>query len=171
MRKRVLFVILVVLAGGGCISIHHSTIDVLSYWSSITSFTAQETIKINNQTFESRVSFTKPDKIIREDYVNGSLAQKIIIENGIQTVITSSGTFTLNATLDDVNALDPFALILNNLNSFNVTKNGNKLLLTPKTPGLPAYTVELNGKLPKRIIIQQEGLRMVIEYRRINVTS
>lgn len=55
----------------------------------------------------------KPDKIIREDYINGSLAKKIIIENGTQKVISSNDTFVLNTTVDDVSALDPFAAILN----------------------------------------------------------
>ncbi|WP_199920105.1 hypothetical protein [Thermococcus piezophilus] len=57
--------------------------------------------------------FMKPDKIIREDYINGSLAKKIIIENGTQKVISSNDTFVLNTTVDDVSALDPFAAILN----------------------------------------------------------
>ncbi|WP_456396728.1 hypothetical protein [Thermococcus sp.] len=143
----------------------------MSYWHSINSFTARETIKIGNQTFESHITFTKPDKITREDYINGSMIQKVIIENGIQKVVTSNGTFVLNATIDDVNALDPFASILNNLDSFNVTKMDNTLLLRPKTPRLPTYEVQLNGKLPKRIIIKQEGLTIVVDYGKIEVKT
>ena len=45
------------------------------------------------KSFESHVIFMKPDKIIREDYINGSLAQKIIIESGTQKVISSNDTF------------------------------------------------------------------------------
>lgn len=162
-----LVVIPVVLSG--CINSAHSVGEIASYWSSITSFTAWETIRINNQAFESYVFFTKPDKIMREDYVNESLVQKIIVENGTQTVITSNGTFTLNATLDDVNALDPFVLILNNINSFNITKNGDKLILTSKTPGLPTYEIELIGKLPSRIVVRQEGLKIIVEYKKIEM--
>ena len=149
----------------------HSVNEVLSYWSSISSFTARETMKIGNQAFESYVNFTKPDKLIREDYMNGSLVQKVVIENGIQKIVTSNGTFTLNATIEDVNALDPFASILNNLESFNVTKNCDTLILEPKKPGLPTYEVELNGRLPKRIIIKQDGLAVVVEYRKITVKT
>ncbi|MCD6373839.1 MAG: hypothetical protein J7L37_09945 [Thermococcus sp.] len=166
MSKAWLSIILMVLAGG-CISTYHSTEDALSYWRSIDSFTAHEVVKIGNQTFESYVNFTKPDKITRADYINGSLAQKVIVENGIQKVVTSSGTFVLNATINDVNVLDPFASILNNLESFNVTKNGNTIILESKKLCLPTYEVELNGKLPERIVIKQGSLAVVVEYRRI----
>jgi len=172
--KRIMFSLLLCAIAiiSGCISPQsYSVGDITSYWSSISSFTAQETIKIGNQTFESYVNFTKPDKLIREDYMNGSLVQKVVIENGIQKIVTSNGTFTLNATIEDVNALDPFASILNNLESFNVTKNCDTLILEPKKPGLPTYEVELNGRLPKRIIIKQDGLAVVVEYRKITVKT
>lgn len=171
MKLKILLAVLVVVLIGGCLSSDSSVKDIISYWHSINSFTAQETMKIGNQTFESRVTFTKPDKITRADYINGSLVQKVIIENGIQKVVTSNGTFVLNATINDVNAIDPFAAILNNLESFNVTKNGNTLILKPKRPGLPTYEVELNGKLPKRIILKQDGLAVVVEYKRITVKT
>ena len=45
------------------------------------------------KSFESYVIFMKLGKIIRENYINGSLAQKIIIENGTQKVISSNDTF------------------------------------------------------------------------------
>ncbi|WP_258083484.1 hypothetical protein [Thermococcus thermotolerans] len=163
-------ILLTVLALGGIFHTY-SEEDVISYWSSITSFTAHETIKIGNQTFESHVSFTKPDKITRKDYINGSLVQKIVIENGIQKIITANGTFVLNATMEDINALDPFASILTNLESFNVTWEGDILLLKPKTEGMPTYEVELNGKLPERITIKQAGLAIVVEYKTIEVTK
>ena len=174
-RILIAFIVLcltMVVSAGGCISSSSNSIkDILSYWHSINSFTAQETIKIGNQTFESYVNFTKPDKITREDYINSSVVQKVIIENGIQKVVTSNGTFTLNATVEDVNALDPFAAILNNLDSFNVTKKGNTLLLRPKTPGLPTYEIQLDEKLPERITIKQDGLVIVIEYKKIRVKT
>lgn len=113
------------------------------------------------------MDFTKPDKIVRADYLNGSLVQKVVIENGIQKVITDNRTFILNATIEDVNALDPFASILNNLESFNVTKNGNTIILESKKLGLPTYEVELNGKLPEGIVIKQGSLAVVVEYRKI----
>ncbi|WP_227738754.1 hypothetical protein [Thermococcus eurythermalis] len=144
---------------------------MVPYWHSIKSFSAEETIKIGNQTFESYVNFTKPDEISRADYINGSLIQKVVIKNGIEKIVTSNGTFTLNATIYDVNALDPFAAILNNLDSFNVTMGGNTLILKPKKPGMPAYEVELNGKLPKKITIKQDGLVVVVEYRKITTKA
>jgi len=165
---------IVVIIGGfspGCISASHSTKDIITYWHSISAFTAKETIKIGNQTFESYVAFTKPDEITREDYSNDSLVQKIIIKNGVQKVVTGNGTFILNATLDDVNALDPFVAILNNLDSFNVKRQGDILLLKPKTEGMPTYKVELNGKLPERITIKQAGLTIVVEYKTIEVAK
>ncbi|WP_297070100.1 hypothetical protein [Thermococcus sp.] len=143
----------------------------MSYWHSINSFTAYEMVKIGNPTFESYVNFTKPDEIARADYVNGSLIQKIVIEKGLQKVITANGTFILNATLDDVNALDPFASILNNLDSFNITKKGNTLFLAPNVSGLPFYEVELDGKLPKKITVKQAGLVIVVEYMKIGVKT
>ncbi|NJE02001.1 hypothetical protein [Thermococcus sp. JdF3] len=170
MRKAWLSVILMVLASG-CISTYHSTEDVLSYWHSIDSFTAHEVVKIGNQTFESYVTFIKPDKIARADYINGSPVQKVVIENNTQKVITANGTFFLNATLDDVNALDPFVAILNNLDSFNVKRQGDILLLKPKTEGMPTYEVELNGKLPEIITIKQAGLTIVVEYKTIEVVK
>ncbi len=149
----------------------HSPVDVISYWSTISSFDAQEVIKVGDQSFESRVIFVKPDEITREDYINGSLAQKITIKNGTQKVMTANGTFTLNSTINDINALDPFVAILNNLESFNVTWERGILLLKPKTEGMPTYEVELNGKLPGRITIKQAGLTIVVEYRMIEVTK
>lgn len=123
MKLKILLVVLVAVLVGGCISTEPSLNSIVSYWHSINSFTAHETIKIGNQTFESYVNFTKPDKIARADYINSSMVQKVIIENGIQKVVTANGTFVLNATIEDVNALDPFASILNNLNSFNLTSS------------------------------------------------
>jgi len=164
-------VVLIVGFSMGCISSGLSVKDILSYWSSIKSFSAEETIKIGNQTFESHVNFTKPDKISRADYINGSLVQKVVIRNGVEEVVTTNGTFVLNATINVVNALDPFAAILNNLDSFNVTMEGNILILEPKKPGLPTYEVELDGRLPKKIIIRQDGLEVVVEYRRITVRT
>ncbi len=169
--KRVILAFLLIGFSIGCISQIYSVEDITSYWHSINSFTAHETVKIGNQTFESYVNFTRPDKIIRADYINGSLVQKVVIENNTQKVITANGTFILNATLDDVNALDPFASILNNLDSFNVTRRDNTLFLAPKTSGLPFYEVELNGKLPKKITVKQAGLVLIVEYRKITVKT
>ncbi len=171
MKLKILLAVLVVVLVGGCLSTEPSLSSVVSYWHSIKSFSAEETIKIDNQTFESYVNFTRPYKITRADYVNGSLLQKVVIENNTQKVMTANGTFTLNATIDDVNALDPFASILNNLDSFNITKKGNTLFLTPKISGLPSYKVELNGKLPKKITVKQTGLVLVVEYKKITVKT
>ncbi len=171
MKPKILLAVLIVVLAGGCLFTGSSSKDVLSYWHSINSFTAHEVVKIGNLTFESYVNFTKPDKIARADYINGSLLQEVTIENGIQKVVMANGTFTLNATRDDVNALDPFALILNNLDSFNVTKRDNTLLLTPKTTGLPSYEVELNGKLPRKIMVKQAGLVIVVEYKKVSVKT
>lgn len=164
-------IILLTILVLGCISQSYSVKDITSYWSSIKSFEAQETIKFGNQSFESHVVFMKPDKIIREDYVNGSLAQKIVIENNTQRVITSDTTFILNATITDVNALDPFAAILNNLQDFNVTKNDDILILKPKTPEMLTYEVKLNGKLPAKITIKQANQTITIEYKKLKVTG
>ncbi|MDV3104661.1 LolA family protein [Thermococcus waiotapuensis] len=175
MMKSILVVLigvaLIVGFSAGCISAGTSIDGILSYWRSINSFTARETIKLGNQIFESYVNFTRPDKITRADYVNGSLIQEIRVENGVQKVVTVNGTFILNATLDDVNILDPFALILNNLGSFNVTKRNSTLLLTSKTGGLLSYEVELNGKLPKKITVRQAGLVLVVEYKMITAKT
>jgi len=165
--KKLMFGLLLCAIVSGCISQSYSVRDITSYWSSIKSFEAQEIIEIGNQSFESHVIFVKPDKIIREDYVNGSLAQKIIIENGTQKIITPNGTFTLNATIDDVNALDPFAAILNNLPNFSITKNGDILILKPKTPEAPTYEVKLNGKLPAKITIKQAEQTITVEYKKL----
>lgn len=167
MKPKILLAVLVVVvvSVGGCISKEPSLNSIVSYWYSINSFTAHEEVKIGNLTFESYVNFTKPDKISRADYVNGSPLQEVTIENGIQKIVTANGTFTLNATLDDVNALDPFASILNNLDSFNITKRGNSLILTPKTKELPSYEVELNEKLPRKITVKQGGIVIIVEYK------
>lgn len=166
--KRLIGLLLLGVIGLGCISQSYS---VREYWSSIKSFEAQEIIDIGNQSFESHVIFMKPDKIIREDYINGSLAQKIIIENGTQRVISSNDTFVLNATIADVNALDPFATILNNLQNFSITKNGDILILTPKTPEAPAYEVKLKGRLPAKITVKQAGQTITIEYKKLKVSG
>ena len=171
MKPKILLAVLIVVLAGGCLFTGSSSKDVISYWHSINSFTAHEAVKIGNQTFESYVNFTKPDKITRADYINGSLVQKVLIENNTQKVITANWTFALNATLDDVNALDPFASILNNLDSFNITKRDNTLLLTPKTSRLPFYEVELDGKLPKKITVKQAGLVIVVEYKKVGVKT
>jgi hypothetical protein len=160
--KRLMFGLLLCVIGLGCISQSYS---IRGYWSSIKSFEAQEIIDIGNQSFESHVIFMKPDKTIREDYVNGSLAQKIIIENNTQMVITLNTTFILNATITDVSALDPFAAILNNLQNFNVTKNDDILILKPKTPEAPTYEVKLDGKLPAKTTIKQADQTITIEYK------
>lgn len=106
-------------------------------WNRITSFSAHERIAIGNQTFESYVNFTKPDYISRADYRNGTFLQKVIIENTTERIFTINGTFTLNVTTDDINALDPFAAILNNINGYNVTRNGNILILRPTNVSQP----------------------------------
>ncbi len=169
--KRLTFGLLLCIIVSGCISQSYLIEDIILYWSSIKSFEAQEIIRISNQSFKSYVIFVKPDKIIRVDYVNGSLAQKIIFENNIQKIITSSGTFILNATMNDVNALDPFVAILNNLHNFNVTKNGNILILKPRTLEMPTYEVELNGKLPAKIIIKQTGQTITVEYKKLEIET
>ncbi|ALM76077.1 hypothetical protein [Thermococcus barophilus] len=168
---RWLLIILLTILVLGCISQSYSVEDITLYWASVKSFEAQEIIEIGNQSFESHVIFMKPDKIIREDYVNGSLAQKIIIENNTQMVITSNTTFILNATITDVSALDPFAAILNDLQNFNVTKNDDILILKPKTPEAPTYEVKLDGKLPAKITIKQADQTITIEYKKLKVTG
>ena len=169
--KRLIFSLLLCAIVLGCISQSYSVEDITLYWASVKSFEAQEIIKIGNQSFESHVIFVKPDKIIREDYVNGSLAQKIIIENNTQRVITSNTTFILNATITDVNALGPFVAILNNLQNFNIMKNGDILILKPKTPEMLTYEVKLNGKLPAKITIKQAEQTITIEYKKLKATG
>ncbi|MCD6525015.1 MAG: hypothetical protein J7K48_08525 [Thermococcus sp.] len=128
-------------------------------WNLITSFSAHEKVTIGNQTFESYVNFTKPSYISRADYQNGKFLQKVIIENNTELIFTINGTFTFNVTKETINALDPFAAILNGITEYSMTRNGNILVLKPINVSQPTYEVLIGEDgLPKKILIKKRCL-------------
>ncbi|WP_297417721.1 hypothetical protein [Thermococcus sp.] len=143
-------------------------------WQSITSFKAQEVVIIGNHTFKSYVNFTKPDYISRADYwPNGKFIQKIVINGNIEKVITTNGTFTFNVTWTNTDAIDPFALVILNLEQFNISKRGDLRVLTPKTRTLPHYKIWVNSRgLPKEIIIEGASRdTIVVKYKKLTMKN
>ncbi len=142
-------------------------------WQSITSFKAQEVVIIGNHTFKSYVNFTKPVYISRADYSNGKLIQKIIVNGSIEKVVTANSTATFNITWTNTGTIDPFALVILNLEQFNISKKGDIWLLTPKTRTLPHYKIWVNSRgLPKEIIIEGASQdTIVVKYKKLTVEN
>ncbi len=74
--------------------------------------------------------------------------------------------------MEDINTLDPFAAILNNIAGYKMTRSGNILILKPTNVSQPTYKVLVgeNG-LPKEILLKKDTYKITIEYLYIKVKT
>ncbi len=143
-------VLLLIAAVAGCVSQQ----QVGDHWNKINSFKAEVIYTVGNESYRAEVTYVKPDRVLKIE--NGTV---VLISGGTKTIVNEGKIFELAASKDDLDTLDPFVAILNNLDSLNFKTDDRKLIANS---GDLSFVIKLNRTLPEEIEVMQRNSTIVV---------
>lgn len=162
--KRVAILVLIVALAGCATQQSQSNLQIKGYWDKISSFKAEVTYTIGNESYEADIVYVKPDRALKIE--NGTV---VLIDGDTKTVVSEGKMFKLAASDADLDTLDPFVAILNNLDSLNFKAEDGKLVVTSEDF---SFAVELNSSLPAKIaVVHQNSTIAIASYINISIND
>ncbi len=162
--KRVAILFLIVALAGCATQQSQSNLQIKGYWDKISSFKTEVTYTIGNESYEADIVYVKPDRVMKIE--NGTV---VLIDGDMKTVVSEGKMFKLAASDFDLDTLDPFVAILNNLDSLNFKAEDGKLVVTSEDF---SFAVELNSSLPAKIaVVYQNSTIAIASYINISIND
>ncbi len=162
--RRVAILFLIVAVAGCVTQQPQFNLQIKGYWDKISPFKAKVIYTIGNESYEADIVYVKPDKALKIE--NGTV---VLIDGDTKTIVSDGKMFRFAASDADLDTLEPFVVILNNLDSLCFKAENGKLVISSEDLN---FAVELNGNLPAKIeVVQQNSTIAIARYINISIND